>query len=272
MLCFTAFISLCVPFLSRGQADFTFADSLLECKQYKRAALEYERQSLNSTTVEQMARAMFSKSLAYKKDSLFLKAAQTLQRVPLEAQNKVSFYYEKALCYYLAANFDKAQETINDMYENMDSLSDFTSVLPLQVLVLNELNKYNEAKVKLQQMQKLNIISSQKAACLNALYSKPPKLKSQKIGHILSFVPGLGHIYAQEYLKGTFAFLLNASVLTFGVYQAVNGYYLTAYLAGASILSGTYFGSMKRSELLINRYNYIHTRQFNNKVRQVLFE
>src|SRR5574344_1351702 len=123
LLCFIAFIFLCVPFLSSAQADFSLADSLMAKKEYKAAALEYERVSLNATQEEDLARAMLSKACACKEDSLFLKAAQTLERVPLSCQKNISFYYEKTLCYYLAANFDKAQETINDMYENMDSSS-----------------------------------------------------------------------------------------------------------------------------------------------------
>lgn len=161
------------------------------------------------------------------------------------------------------------------MYLNIDS-SKVTNTLLMQVLVYNELSRYQDAKIKAKQWvktleegnkDKTRVVDEK---LIDDIYANIPKQKSEKIGKFLSYFPGLGHLYAGYPVEGIACFVLNASILTFGVYEAYNAYYLTAYLGGAGMLSGTYFGGYARANYLIRKHNYKVTKAFNDKVRGIL--
>lgn len=271
---FITFIFLCVPYLTNAQDSiFELADRLFEQKDYDNAALEYERIVYNSSSKEELNKALFKKVATYKKISNYSKASRDLERVHLfslsqDLQEK--YYYEKILCYYLGGEFEKASVTIEDMYLNIDS-SQCSSTLLLQVFVYNELLRYQEAKTIADKwVVTLEGNQDKIKKEIDDIYKKLPKQKSEKLGRYLAYVPGLGHLYAGNTLEGISAFLLNASVLTFGVYNVITANYITAYLGGAGILSGTYFGSYERANLLIRKHNYKTSKAFNDKVREHL--
>jgi hypothetical protein len=276
---FITFIFLCVPSLINAQDSiFDIADKLFEQKDYKNAALEYERIVYNSTSKQDQNQALFKKATSYKENNNYLKASQTLDRIQtfsLTPEQQETYYYEKMLCYYLNEEFEKASSTIEDMYLNIDS-SKVTNTLLIQVFIYNELSRYQDAKIKAKQWVKTfekgnkenkKIIDER---LIDDIYANIPKQKSEKIGKILSYFPGLGHLYAGYPIEGIACFVMNASIIAFGVYEAYNAYYLTAYLGGAGILSGTYFGGYARANYLIRKHNYKVTKAFNDKVRGIL--
>lgn len=268
------FIYLCVPYLTSAQDSiFSLGDNYLELGEYNNAALEYERIIYNSNTKDETNKAIFGKANAYKLSHNFTKASGELERIKLfllEEEEKNIYYYEKILLYYLDSEFEKAALSIEDMYMNIDSSRCYNTLF-IQVLVYNELARYEEAKTKADKyIIGLEDNRENTKTEIDNIYSTLPKQKSEKLGNILSFFPGLGHFYAGYYMEGIASFTINASVLSFGIYNAFNAHYITAYLGGAGILSGTYFGSYERGNLMVQKRNYIRRRAFNNKVRKIL--
>ena len=82
----------------------------------------------------------------------------------------------------------------------------------------------------------------------------------------LSFVPGLGQLYAGYPAEGLFSFMLNAGALTFGVYHVLNGFPFTGYFGGAGILQAFYFGGQNRAATLSIRRNEKNRRNMSSKM------
>lgn len=209
----------------------------------------------------------------------FDKAIRELSRIKLyllDSNQLISYYYEKILCLYLQGAFHEVLSTIDEMYLNMTDSSQCISTLLLQTFTYNELHQWNIAKEKA--LQYANTLTSPEKDSLimeiNILYEKKniPKLKNEKTSKILSFIPGFGHIYAGYWGEGMVSFLLNAGVLTFGVYEIFMGYYITGYLLGAGILSATYFGSSDRAAFLLKKHNYAISRSFNNHIKNEMLK
>lgn len=243
---------------------FQKADDLFRQQNYELAAAEYERCFYLSPSKEISYKALQQKAMCYKQTGNYEKAAFNLERIADAYED----YYQIALCYYLSNNFSKSLGTIDKCHLFFDSLQE--DMLLLKILTLNELNKYEDSQKASEELANRLKNSTDKdiAPQINKLYSDLPKLKSEQTARILSFVPGLAHIYANEWGKGITAFALNAAALGFGVWQVLDKCYLTAYLGGAGLLSVTYPGAMKNGIYTVRKYNYNKTSQFNNNFKQ----
>ena len=245
---------------------FKKADDLFMQQNYELAAVEYERCFYLSSSKEISYKALQQKAICFKQTGDYSTAAATLERIAEDYGD----YYQIALCYYLSDNFQKSKETIEKCRLYFDTLQE--DMLLLEILTLNELNDYANAEKTAQELA-LRLKSSTNKDIMpyiDKLYSDLPKLKSEKTARILSFVPGLAHIYANEWGKGLTAFAINAAALGFGVWQVLDKCYITAYLGGAGLLSITYPGAMKNGVYEVRKYNYRKTLQFNQKFKQEL--
>lgn len=241
---------------------------------FAQAALEYERavfQDHNSNN------AMFRRVQCFKQMGQFDKASEELLRVrlfTLDQSQMADYFYEKILCYYLSGAFLEAQSTIEDMYLSLPDSTLTAPTLIVQTLLYNELQQWDKAQQKALLYAK-TFPSSQresKEAIIKQLYAKEnlPKLKREKLGKVLAFVPGLAHIYAGHWAEGSVSFLLNSAILAFGVYQVWQGYYITGYLLGAGTLSATYLGGFSRSAQLLQEYNKKSICSFNDHAKKIL--
>jgi tetratricopeptide (TPR) repeat protein len=238
------------------------------------AALEYEREIFYDNN---MNAALLGRVQCFKQMRQFDKASEELLRVRLFSLGQsqmVDYFYEKILCYYLSGAFVDAQSTIDEMYLSLPDSTLTTSTLVLQTLLYNELQQWDKA----QQTALLHArtLSSPQIenmeAMIEQIYTEKnlPKLKREKLGKVLAFVPGLAHIYAGHWVEGSVSFLLNSAILAFGVYQVWYGYYITGYLLGAGTLSATYLGGFSRSAQLIQEHNEKSIRLFNNHAKEIL--
>lgn len=268
-----------MPCLSSAQEFSTFdrADSLYFAGDFARAALEYERVIFESETPDDFNIAIFRRVQCFKQMQQFDKASAELQRIRLFTLNPdqtVEFYYERILCHYLNSAFNAALGAVEEMYFNVADSSLCNATLILQVLVYNELQQWDQAKQAA--LAYARTFSSPERenmeAAIHELYAKKnlPRLKKKSVAQVLAFVPGLAHMYAGYWLEGSVSLLLNAAVLAFGVYEVLNGYYITGYLLGAGTLSATYFGGFSRSYHLLQKRNYERIRVFNNQVKKEL--
>jgi len=270
-----AFIFLLGLFSIKGQnTDFnSVADDYLQSGDYANALVEYERIAFEKPSVSLVNEALFKKAFCYKQLGNFQMASKTLSRILLFglSQNELNdYFYEKILCSYLSGDFNEAATTIDEMYATISSETDANPSLLLQVLVYNELTDWKKAKDKAKEWVNVSFPCHEQdslCALIEKRYARPPKLKKERTAKILAFVPGLGHIYAGYWGEGLVSFTLNAAVLSFGVYQAWYGYYITAYLGGAGALSTTFFGNLYRAEYLVGKRNYKKIRAFNDEAR-----
>lgn len=244
------------------QNDHTLqAQKYTEQQDYKNAALEYEYLYYSAKDIQTQNFALFNKAQVEKLNKQYSLSAQTLARIPsysLSSEQKDSVYYQMLLCYYLYNDTTKARELLNNM-DIIVKQNASKQLKIMEIISLNELYEYEQAEKIAQTFS-------------DTIYNNLPKLKSEKTAHNLAFIPGLGHIYAGYTWEGIFTFLTNAGVLSFGIYQALNGDYITAYIGGAGILSATYLGQQRKAVQFTKKHNYKKTRSFNTKVKETLLK
>ena len=281
---FWIFIFLFAHCLSNAQERdspcyiFDRADSLFVARDFARAALEYERVIYRAaTTPDVVNTALFGRVQCFKQMQQFDKASEELLRVRLFTLNPsqaADYYYEKILCYYLSGSFNEARGAIDEMYFNMPDSAACNATLLLQAFIYNELQQWDEARQAALIYARTLPSPQQESmeAMIEQLYAKKnlPKLKRRNVSKVLSFVPGLAHIYTGHWAEGSISFLLNSAALGIGVYEVWHGYYVTGYFLGAGILSATYFGGFSRSAFLLQKYNDEVVRLFNNHVKKEL--
>ena len=222
----------------------------------------------------------YKKALCYKQLKNFNQAVEELQSIYILNRNDSMFqrvYYQESLCFYLNQEPTKALWKIDEyMNQNSDTAS-CRIFLPLKILCLNETSQWKEAQESfLRYLRMLNLTTEKHETMqtvVNELYQKKhlPHIRSIKKAENLSrFIPGAGQIYAGKTGEGIVNFLINASLLAFTAQQAINGFYITGYLAGLGFFNKTYHGGMRRSENLATWKNKELTVSFNSKVNELL--
>ena len=259
--------------MAYNQNVFSLADKYFEDKDYSNAVLEYERVYFYAQNSETQKLALQKKALSYKKSGKYLLSAQTLERIPLYAMNleeKDSVFYEKLLCFYLADDFVSAENLLKNKSLDLEENTSNKTLL-MEILVYNQLGNYSKAKDKLSEYYKhTSYLSDEDKSLLDNLYQNPPKQKKESTAKLLSFIPGLGHIYSGYWFEGFSAFVVNGGILTFGIYEVWKGDYITAWVAGAGLLSAAYTGQQKRAVYLSKKYNYLKNMSFNTEIKSLL--
>lgn len=67
---------------------------------------------------------------------------------------------------------------------------------------------------------------------------------------ISTFLPGMGQVYAGKTGSGVLNFTIHAGILTLATLGFINGYYVTAWLAGLGMFQKFYYGGIRRAEEL----------------------
>ncbi|MBQ9417681.1 MAG: tetratricopeptide repeat protein [Bacteroidales bacterium] len=264
----TIFIFLFVLTIAANGQSSAVADSLFAAGDYTSAAVEYERCYYLATSRTNGRTALENKAQCYKRMGSFDRAAATLERYATTYDD----YQQLALCQYLASDFEKAAASIVRCQALADTIG--TDLLLIKTLTLNELLLYDSAlstalTLASQQMKRP---AFELAHQLYTLYSTRPQAKSEQTARRLSYIPGMGHLYARQWDLGMTAFTLNAALLSFGVWQVIEGCYLTAWVGGAGLLSATYPGQMRSAEAATRQYNRQQADTFNAKARQFLLD
>jgi tetratricopeptide (TPR) repeat protein len=255
------------------------ADSLYFSGNYFEASIEYERLVFNSENQANVNFFRFKEALCYKKLLDFNRALEVLQTIYL--QNSDTLYqrvcYQQSLCHYLNGEPAKALWKIDDyLNRNPDTVSN-NLFFPVKILCLNETFQWREAQacfLNYIQIQKFNLEKSTFLQnIVNDLYSKKkiPHIKSVKGAENWSrFLPGAGQIYSGYPGEGILNFTINVSILTFSAIQAINGFYITGYLAGLGFFNKTYQGGIKRSGILATRRSKELVTKFNSQINEII--
>lgn len=276
-------IFLCASFLTEpayGKNVWSTADSLFREGKYYPASVEYERAAFLSAVNADRTKALLKKAECQKQSGDFLGSEKTTDRIiytNLSDTLAAEAHYQSALCSYLAGNFSNAENHLLQLNAFIRDSSLTIHSLPLYALVLNELQRWPEAKEKmLEAIRKTNISSAEKDSLnkrIGQLYvpDNYPRMKNLlKAQKMSAFLPGLGQIYAGYFWEGAASAFLNAASVGFIAYCIYTKLYFTGVMTGSGIFSKFYIGGSNRLEYLVEKRNYKVLRKYNDSLKQVV--
>lgn len=265
---------------SAGQDLFRIADSLRLAGQFDYAVIEYERVYFYAEDVSARASALLKKADCLKAVEKFDMAEKCLMRINYFGLDDSFTYqarYHTALCAYLARHFTNAESQLMQMFVSgsLKNPEFKTEALPIYTLVLNELQKWDEAKQKFHEwVSFLNLPQHVKDSLDNHienLYSEKnqPKLKKQGTAKILSsIIPGSGQVYAGYFREGVANAFFQGAALLLTAYGIYTGYYITSVVVSFGLFQKFYAGAIVRTEYLVEKKNYELTRRYNDALKK----
>lgn len=265
---------------SAGQDLFRFADSLKQAGRYDYASIEYERAYFYADDVSTRAAALLRKAECLKAVEKFDMAEKCLMRMNYFGLADSMTYqarYEAALCAYLAGHFANAESQLMQLFipGSVKNPQLTAGALPIYTLVLNELQKWEEAKQKFHEwVGFLDLPSHAKDSLydhIENLYSKKnqPKLKKQGTAKVLSsIIPGSGQVYAGYFWEGVANAFLQGTTLLLTAYGIYTGYYITSVVVSFGLFQKFYAGAIVRTEYLVEKKNYELTRKYNDALKK----
>ncbi len=210
----------------------------------------------------------------------FQEAIRSLDRIPLRrtsASLKEETHYQLALNHFLSTDFAVAHFWIEQYKSQITSDSLPKRFLLLKVLTLNELKRYEEAKIfATDYLTAIDLPDDTLKAMLQELDSiycqtNRPKIKDITVARRLSsIIPGSGQIYAGATNEGMLSFLFNAASLGSGIFMVLNGYYITGYAVGAMLLHKFYSGGVRRAGIIAERAGDRERQLYNDQLRKWL--
>lgn len=263
-------IFLCVPFLISAQTQF--ADSLFAVGNLEYAQLEYER--LLFLKEGNKDDIIYKKALCEKAAGQFSKAVATLERANLfQQEDSVAFAmrYELAINAFLSGDYPKSLNQLVQMEYFINNKDIANQSLYLHILTLNEMRKWEEAKIKFSKYIAINQLDSTSIELYSFL--EKPKIKNIKKARNLSYLlPGVGQMYAGYFSKGLFSSLMQASLMAFGAYSLYTGYFFTGAFTGIGLFYAFYSGGARHAEYLAKQKNKELTKSYNDPIRELILK
>ncbi len=270
---------------TKSQDSFTFTkkqiDSLLSMKDYYSAAILYQKLEFISQNEQEKKQYKILSAEYFKQCNKYKDAVDILNTIDLSSQNdsitfKVKF--QLALLHYLINDFNSAFSHLQEMYLLIYDSSYHFQSYPLYVLILNNLYNWKEAKkycYKINQYfcSKNPYKYEKNKRIIDSLYheKKYPKIKNpEKAVFLSTFFPGVGQIYSHHYLEGAISFVSLSAITVISVIGVLNQFYFTSIVAGSYLLAKFYHGGIIQSEFLSNKYNYKHTKAYNETLKQFI--
>lgn len=102
---------------------------------------------------------------------------------------------------------------------------------------------------------------------LNSIVTFKPK--NQMLAAHLSFIPGLGQLYAKDYADALNAFLLNGSLITLGVYSICTHNYFDFSLLEFDVIWHFYKGNLYNAQKDVYQYNQKQILTYQNKMLEI---
>ena len=265
-----AYIFLCAPFSSRAQQGA--ADS------YAAEALRWEREIFLSSTPSEFNRALMQKVEVRKQQGLWSDAVAELGRVrtfALTDEELADYYYQRALCGYLAAEFEGSLAAIDEARLGLYDTTALARLDLIEALAAGEVGLWSRSEEAARRVvARIENQADREVAAerLAEIYDGAPKLRSLQLAWWLSLVPGVGQIYAGEVWSGVVSLAVNGGLVAFGVGEIVARHWLSAWLVGGGLLSNTYFVGQERARILTERRNTRVLRKHNDLLRAELLK
>lgn len=256
---------------------FHFADSLYNIGNFEKAAFEYEKISFYNPNDSIRNHAYLRRAFSFKSLGKHFEAYQNFIRIDMNSfddSSKCSINYQTGLMLYLSSYYKDANVYLQRNFNlNINTLEYRHSIL-LDILVLNELNIYNEAKNKLAVYSNNYASPSQRESLdLTNIYNKEelPKLVSlNKARRLSKVIPGAGLFYIGKPGRAlsNIGFLL-ASLGYTGL-NAYAGNYITSATAGVHMVRLFYIGGLNQLNELVPVINKNRALDFNDRVKNKL--
>ena len=197
-------------------------------------------------------------------------AANTLSRIALKGASDSLVHHvmhQTALCNYLDGHFQGAENDLLQMKIEIKDSSLTNRSLFLKILVLNEQEKWAEARILFTDYLKLNHIAPDSAYLYDFIDNKKT-FKSRKTARVLSSIlPGSGQIYAGKFWRGMTSLALQGAAVAFGIQSFQTGYYVSAVFAGLPIFSTLYEGGGRHAVFLVAQHNREQKEKINMTIR-----
>lgn len=256
------------------------ADSLFQSACYESALIHYEYQAFQSRDSKQVELALWQKAACYKQLQEFEQAIGELERIKpeyLPDSLKATYSDQLILCHYLAGHFNTTNRIASITKQAESGLSVKSRLV--EILAYNERQQWDTALVlSLILLDSLAYDSAYmdslkaKLLCIYQADKQPDLLDPDKAQRWASIIPGAGQVYAKHPAEGVFSFILQTACLSFAVWQFSNYYLITGYFGGFGLWRKFYFGSRRRSKLLVEAYNQDLTAGYNNELKIFLLK
>lgn len=249
---------------------------------YYPAAVEYERNAFLSANNSERTIALLKKAECFKQMENFSEAEKITERIiytNLSDTLIAEARYQSALCSYLSGNFSNAENHLLQMHSFIKDSSLTKNSLPLYSLVLNELQRWSEAKEKIIKAITISEMKNAEKENLKKIVEKlyapenyPHLKKLAKAQKMSAILPGLGQLYAGYFWEGAASSFLNAASLGLTGYFIYAKLYFTAATIGTSVFGKFYLGGSNRLEYLVAKKNYKLLRGYNDNLKTIILK
>jgi hypothetical protein len=256
---------LCAPFFSKAQ--IALGDSLYFAGDFSRAFIAYEFSLFNRSSGPQTNLVLLKSAYCLKQTGKFEKARLILDRADFYNDTdslRFLLFYEYAVNSMLANKYDLALSKMEEMHNEFKDTVKLATILPLEIIALNELHRWPEAQKKYLQLTTTQFDPYHEILSM--------KIKNPDKAFALSYYfPGAGQMYAGYFWKGLVSTLLNAGLIYFSVWNFANGYFFSGAFTGVALFYLSYNGGAKYAATLAGEHNEKRINSFNEKIKtQVL--
>ncbi|MCB0491797.1 MAG: hypothetical protein KDC93_05210 [Cyclobacteriaceae bacterium] len=259
---------LFVPY--SGKAQLALADSLFQNGNFLEARVEYERLIFLQTKDASRNELLLKKSFCYKAEGKFDKAFETLKRTDYysgEDSIRVQLFYESILNAYLSEQYDIALSLLSEMKYNFENIENYNLEV-LEILTLNELMKWSEAKEKYLELAanyNLQLDTTAYKDIINTKLRKPEK--AVKLSYLL---PGSGMIYAGAPIRGFTSLALQGGSVALVVHGLREGYFFSSTFTGVALFYLLYNGGAQYASNIAAKRNNDRINAFKLSVKNTL--
>ncbi|HMP99928.1 MAG TPA: hypothetical protein PKC24_09120, partial [Cyclobacteriaceae bacterium] len=179
-------------------------------------------------------------------------------------------FYELSFNAFLAEKPDLAIGHIQEFNYNFEGSEFDDELLFLEILCLNKLKRWREAKEKYERYATVNDLNAdvnQYEEILNHKFKNPKKAQNLSL-----VIPGSGQMYAGFPLKGLFSLTVQAGLVYFSVESFLNAYYLSGVFTGVALFYMFYNGGARYAAKLATQNNEKVVQSFNDKISTIIIE
>lgn len=173
------------------------------------------------------------------------KAEEYLNLCKKDSGSNYKYWYTYSQLYFIQDKFDESLTALYNIKESELSFQQLMDIRLLQIINLNHLERYEEARQTLQ-----NYLLQHKRDT-SGIYDIYHKVSSRnyfdlkKAARKSRWLPGSGLVYVRERGKAGTSILLNTLFIGYTAYSIYTGYYVTAALTGIPQFLRFYNGGRK---------------------------
>lgn len=265
-------IFLFVPFLTKAQQNL--ADSLFSTQDYYQASLSYERALYVNDQPELRNSLLLKKTYCLKALSWYEEAYKNLLRANLFTDSDSSNFehrYEIVLNAYLAGDYDIAYNHIKQLNHFIESEIFLMRAAYLEILILNEMLKWDEAKDRLVAYN----TSHQVDINVDSLYEflkKPQIRKLKKTESLATIAPGLVQVREGKVLQGLTSAAIRGSLVYLVIKELIAHYLFSGAFTGVAVYYLFYQGGVQYAIKLTQQRNAEKIEAYNRGIRNIILD